>query len=161
MNEQDDVVTITDTSQPASANDVVVNDPDVAVIKADAADAKQLPERAIEHEDGSIELPLFVPVVLRWKSTDSGEVKEDPPIHSVTFRRITGKDVRVIMNAGTGDSFHDELTAACVRMQFPNKHKWRSIMDRMDGADTAACIRIAQHFLESGPRTPGPKSSRN
>ncbi len=153
----DDIVTLTDLDAPAPHAEA---DPDVAVIREGEDEGRKLPERAIQHEDGSVELPLFVPVVLRWRGTESGEVKTDLPVISVTLRRITGKDVRVVMNAGTGDSFHDELTAACVRAQFPSKHKWKQVMERMDGADAAACIRIAQYFLENGPQTRGPLPSR-
>ena len=128
---------------------------DVPVLKSEAADDKKLPERAIQHADGSIELPLFVPVALQWRAQAGGEVRTDPPVSTVTFRRLNGKQVRQIMSSGEGEKFMAELTAAAVCTQFPNKHKWWLILDRMDGADTAACMRIAQHFLESGPKTPG------
>ena len=161
----DTVATITDANAAAmtaaaDAPAVLGGDSDVVVIKAEAADGKKLPERAIEHEDGTIELPLFVPVVLRWKSTDSGTVTEEPAVTTVLFRRLTGKDVRVVMNAGAGDAFFNELTWASVRQQFPSKMMWLNTLDRMDGADSAGCIRIAQYFLENGPRTPGPIASR-
>ena len=139
---------------PALDATVVLHAGDVPVIREQLADDKKLPERAIEHDDGSIELPLFTPVVLRWKSTDSGDVKEDPPVTSVTFRRLTGKDVTTIMSSG-GDKFIGDLTSAAVRAQFPNRMKWANVFDRMDGADAAACIRIANLFLENGPKRPG------
>ena len=156
----DDVPTIIDlvpqdAAENAAAPVVLGDEADVVVIKPETEDAKKLPDRAIEHDDGSIELPLFVPVVLRWKSTEGGEIKTDPPVNSVTFRRLNGKDVRTVLSSGEGDKFFAELTAASVRAQFPMKHKWLNILDRMDGADSAACIRIAQHFLENGPKTPG------
>ena len=156
----DDVVTITDTAAEAAGAPVANDDPDVAVIQADAAaDDDGIPERAIRHEDGSIELPLFAPVVLRWRGTQSQAINEDPPVASVTFRRLTGKDVRTVMSAGASNAFFAKLTAASVRAQFPSEQKWLNVFERMDGSDAAACIRIAQSFLESGPKTPGPKSS--
>ncbi len=161
----DDIATITDGSAPApgdAAAPIVLggDDKDVAVIKADGVDPEKLPERAKQNDDGSVELPLFVPVVLRWQPMSGGEITTDPPITSITFRRLNGKDVRKVMNAGGGDKYFDALTAAAVQAQFPNAAKWTQVFDRMDGADSAACIKIAQYFLDNGPRTPGPNSSR-
>ncbi len=154
------IPTLTDIGS-VTQNDpnAVVTEADVPVLGSEKGDAGNLPERAIQHDDGSIELPLLQPVLLQWKKQDSGEINTET-YSSVTFRRLTGKDVRTILSAGSGDAFFAELTAASVRAQFPSKPRWLLVLDRMDGADAAACVRIAQSFLESGPKSGGSSSPR-
>jgi hypothetical protein len=141
-------------ANPALATDASTAEADGVAVIADEEDGdKKLPARAIKRDDGSIELPLHVPVVLKWKKGANGIVVEDPPIDRLVMRRLTGKDVRQVMSAAGSDNFFPLLTGMCVKADFP-QHKWTSIFDRMDGSDTAAAISIAQHFLEHGP-TPG------
>ena len=161
----DDVVTITQdnagdaapSAAPAAAPTIA--DPalaDVAVLTSDDEDEDNFPEQAIRNPDGSVTLPLNVPVALKWKAAGSDVVNEDPPITQLVMRRLTGKDVRTILGGGMGDTYLVKLTGACVRgMTEVKPARWPLIFDRMDGSDTQAAVLIAQDFLANGPKTPG------
>lgn len=164
----DDVVTITQdgaelaTSVAASAMAIAAAaaDPalaDVATLAPELPAAENpLPKQAVLNEDGSVTLPLYVPVTLRWKAASSDTVNSDPPIEQLTMRRLTGKDMRVIMSAGVGDQFLIKLTGACVAgMPEIKAGRWPLIFDRMDAADSQAATIVANYFLNNGPKTPG------
>ncbi|MBR0681909.1 hypothetical protein GXW74_15550 [Roseomonas eburnea] len=122
-------------------------DPDVVVIDEDD-DGKGLPKHAVRRRDGTIELPLSVPVTLRYRRGQDGPVREES-LDRLVLHRLTGADMRAI-SAASKDAQITVMIARCARI---NEAKFGAIFDKMDGADVGFAARVVEHFLSSGPRT--------
>ena len=149
------VVTIDlDGAAPAPAEPV---DPDVVVVAPAAEDEEDaLPKTAALQPDGSVILTLAYPVVMRWKPSNSDQVREERR-DTLRFYRLTGADMRVLMNAGKGNAVPTGLARSC-RMAVG---VFNALYDRMDGADSQAAAQVLNYFLSAGVPTPsGPPASR-
>lgn len=131
------------TAAPAAATPA---DPDVVTIEED--DGQGLPKHAETQADGSVRLPLRVPVTLRYRRGSGAEVREER-LDALHLHRLTGADMRAIA-AASKDS---QSAVAIARSARISEAKFGPMFDRMDGADIGFAARVLDHFLSSGPRT--------
>jgi hypothetical protein len=137
------VVEIDEEGAPAPA----AIDPDVVEIAEDS-DAAGLPKHAATQPDGSVRLPLRMPVKLRYRRGSSGETREEA-LDELHMHRLTGADMRAISAA----SKEAQAAVAIARSARISEAKFAAIYDRMDGADIGFAARVLEHFLGSGPKT--------
>lgn len=117
------------------------------VVDLDAEDdEKGLPKQAALQPDGSVILPLAVPVRLKFRK--SGEVREEVT-GELRLYRLTGADMRAILAA----SKEAVSVVALARATRIPEVKFGAIFDRMDMQDISAAGRVLEHFLGNGPRT--------
>lgn len=117
------------------------------VVDLDAKDDGQgLPPHAVTQPDGSVLLPLAVPVRLKFRK--GGEVREEVTAE-LRLHRLTGADMRAISAA----SKEMVSVVAIARSARISEAKFAAIFDRMDMADIGAAGRVLEHFLGNGPRT--------
>ncbi len=137
---EENVVVIGDLARPDTASDVVV--------LTDAETENALPKHAKLNDDGTVTLPLFVPVSLKYASAAGGVVKEDN-FTEFNMRRLTGGDMELIQGAGAGQAANVAiaLSAGIQRQMF------KVLSKKMDGADLQAAGAVVTYFLTNGPRT--------
>jgi hypothetical protein len=138
------VVELDEEGVPAAA---AVVDPDVVEIGEDDG-AQGLPKHAELRPDGSVHLPLKMPVTLRYRHGASGATREET-LAALHMHRLTGADMRAI-SAASKDAMAAVAIARSARMA---EAKFSAIYDRMDGADIGFAARVLEHFLGNGPTT--------
>jgi hypothetical protein len=114
----------------------------------DAAADNGLPARAMLQEDGSVDLPLLRPVVLKFRKTGSGDIREETFV-TLRLSRLTGADMNAISSV-TQESRASMSFARSARMA-PGKMKL--LYDQMDGADVMAVAAVIGFFLGNGATT--------
>jgi hypothetical protein len=128
------------------AHDQMV-DPNIPVLnEEDAEDENALPPRAIRNADGSITLPLLVPVMLKWRVGDAGVVREEH-YDELVMHRLNGAMLRAIQNS----SKDSVIVVGIAQMTRMSVARVNLLWDRMDGADCMAAGKVLNHFLENGP----------
>lgn len=143
------VVDLTEGEEDAPAAARVADEPGVAVI-ADEPEEEGLPKHAKPLEDGSVELPLFVPVTLRYRKPGAAEVREER-IERLVLRRLNGADMRAVTAASQAAA---QAVAIARSARIPET-KFNRIFDMMDAADANAAGMVVAHFLKNGPGTTG------
>lgn len=136
---QDDVV---DLDEAAAA--AVVDDGVVTIADGDEA----LPKGAKLLADGSVELTLEYPVVLRTREAKSGQIAEQV-YDKLVMHRLTGADMRAI-GAASDDTRALVAVGKSARIR---DSLVRHVFDRMDGADARAASEVVGYFLDSGRKT--------
>lgn len=139
------VVDIYEEGAPAAA---AAMDPDVVEIPDDDGGAQGMPKHAEMLPDGSVRLPLRMPVVLRFRQGATGATREET-LAALHMHRLTGTDMRAI-SAASKDAMAPVAIARSARM---SEAKFSAIYDRMDGADIGFAARVLEHFLGNGPTT--------
>ncbi len=143
------VVDLTEGEEETPAVARVADEPGVAVI-GDEAEEEGLPKHARPLEDGSIELPLFVPVTLRYRKPGASEVREER-IDRLVLRRLNGADMRAVAAASPAAA---QVVAIARSARIPEP-KFNKVFDMMDAADANAAGMVVAHFLKNGPATTG------
>ncbi|WP_431281661.1 hypothetical protein ACQW02_19945 [Humitalea sp. 24SJ18S-53] len=138
-----DVIVVGDDADTAS-----VDEAGVVILRDDGESEHPLPKRAIEHKDGSIELPLLHPVTLRFRTKSSATVREET-ISRLVLHRMLGPDMRAI-SAASGDS---QIVVVLARSARISEGKFGSIFDRMDAEDISDASQIVGRFLGNGRKT--------
>ena len=135
MSADDDVV----EEGPAeiAAEAVIVEDDDQAA----------LPKRARWLEDGSITLQLRFPVVMKLKSSATGQTREERT-GELVFKRLTG--AQLLEAQSSSGQFMRILLARSTGM---TEAKARGLLDRMDASDALAAMQVVGIFTGSGPTT--------
>lgn len=113
--------------------------------EGEADDTEGLPKHAVTLPDGRVRLPLLHPVTLRIKRGD--QVREER-FEAITFRRLTGADMRAISAAGKDGSIVTLQRSSDIAAL-----KFDRLFDRMDGADVFAATQVVGFFLKPGPKT--------
>lgn len=121
---------------------------ELPVINESGEEEDKLPPHAVLQDDGSVHLPLRHPVVLKYKSTGSGEVREEK-FAELVFHRLTGADMNAISN--TGEARRSSMAFARSARMAPAK--MNLLFDRMDGADVRAGSEVLSFFLGNGGTT--------
>ena len=137
--DRDDVVDLGAAETPAAADDGVVNV---------GEGAEKLPPNATLQANGSVELMLDYPVVLKTRDPKTGTVTEER-WEKFVMHRFTGSDMRAIQAASNETRGQVAIARSAKISDMLARHVW----DRMDGADIAAASEVAAYFLESGRRT--------
>lgn len=122
--------------------------PELPVISESGEEEDKLPPHAVLQQDGSVMLPLRHPVVLKYKSTASDEVREEK-FAELVFHRLTGADMNAISN--TGEARRASMAFARSARMAPAK--MNLLYDRMDGADVRAGSEVLSFFLGNGGTT--------
>ena len=142
-------------TEDAKAEDVVdLGEPAVSAAAADdgvvnvADGSERLPGNATLQANGSVELVLDYPVVLRTRDPKSGSITEER-WEKFVMHRFTGADMRAIQAASNETRGQVAIARSAKIADQLARHVW----DRMDGADIAAASEVAAYFLESGRRT--------
>lgn len=125
------------TAPAAATSDLVDLD------AAEGGDA--LPPQAKRQEDGSILFTLKHPVTIRYRK---GGAERSEEITKLTMRRLSGKDMRGVTQAGAGAAI--AAAAASAGWSGP---KFDLLFDLMDADDATAALEVAAHFISSGRRT--------
>lgn len=107
----------------------------------DEAKKAELPARAIRNDDGSVTLPFLRPVVLTIK-TQAG-VREET-VASLTFREMTGLDLRMIAQAPV--QMQTVMTMARATNTPPQR--MTPLFDRMLARDVAAAAAVISFLQE-------------
>ena len=139
----DIIVDLTEDGPAAGPADAA----DVVVVAEDGEDAP-LPKRARVQDDGSIILPLLYPVVLKYRSRGSDQVRAER-FAEFHFRRMTGADMRAIAAASAGAGAMVTLARST---RIPEV-KFSPIFDRMDAADIDDAFAVVARFLGTGRKT--------
>ena len=128
---------------------------DVVLLAPEAAEGDKLPAQAALQADGGVLLTLRFPVVLRFQSSATSQVREERH-DTLHMSRLTGGDMRAVMNAGGGNGITVGIAKSC-RMPLA---KFNAFYDRMDGADAMAAAAVLNYFLSDGTSAAGgPPSS--
>jgi len=147
-------VTVDLDEDAASEADAIIDEDSAASIDTDDADVidedlhphDRLPDKARMNGDGSVTLALNFPVTLRTRK--NGKVKERK-FDELVFHRLTGKDQRVIAEAGENNlipaSFSCSTRIARAVMF--------ALYDRMVDVDISNGGKVMNHFFASGRRT--------
>ena len=118
------------------------------VTLAETAAGETLPSHAVRNADGSVTLPLFYPVTLRFKKGTAGEIREEV-FEQLVLHRLTGADMRAITAAERGSM----TVVSIARSARLNEGKMNALFDRMDGADVSAAGQVVGFFLSGGRPT--------
>lgn len=145
VDETQDVIVLIDEAATGAAS---TSPSDVATLREDGEAEDSLPPRAIEHRDGSIELPLLHPVMLKYRTKSSDVVREER-VDGLVLHRLTGADMRAI-TAAAGDN---QPVVALARSARIMPAKFGLIYDRMDGEDVNDAGQILGRFLGTGRKT--------
>ncbi|GAB0119482.1 phage tail assembly protein [Acidisoma sp. 7E03] len=144
--DDEQVIDIPLTDDQADSQAKPKEEPGVVVLPATDDDAETLPKNAKELEDGSVVLTLRHPRTLKFRE-GAGPVREEH-YEQLTFRRLTGADMRIIMNASKNSS-----TIAIARSIGMRPLLFDRLHDMMDGSDVTACAQVISYFLDSGKPT--------
>lgn len=116
------------------------------LVDLDAAEGGDaLPPQAKRQEDGSILFTLKHPVTIRYRK---GGAERSEEIATLTMRRLHGKDMRGVTQAGASAAI--AAAAASAGWSGP---KFDLLFDLMDADDATAALEVAAHFISSGRRT--------
>jgi hypothetical protein len=105
----------------------------------------ELPPQAKRQDDGTILLTLRLPVTLRYRKGGQERTEE---ITTLLMRRLVGKDMRAVTQAGNGAAI--AAAAASAGWSGP---KFDILFDQMDADDATAALEVAAHFIRSGRKT--------
>ncbi|TAY75337.1 hypothetical protein [Rhizobium ruizarguesonis] len=121
---------------------------DKDVVDEDANPLDQLPEDVFRNTDGSVTLPLNVPVTLRIKK--GGEIRERK-FSELIFHRLNGADQRAIAAA----TKEHEVAVTFARSTHLNQATMNGLYDQMDLSDITRAGRVINFFVSNGPKTGG------
>lgn len=113
---------------------------------SEGEDVPRLPKQARTLPDGRVSLPLAKPVTLSFRR--GADVRAET-FDALTFRRLTGADMRAVMAAG-----NEAAIVAMQRSSDLSVVKFNAVFDRMDAADVSAASEVVG-FLVTGGRTTG------
>ncbi len=115
------------------------------LVDLDAAEGGEaLPPQAKRQDDGSVLFTLKVPVTIRYRK---GGVERSETVTTLTMRRLHGKEMRAVTQAGAGAAI--AAAAASAGWSGP---KFDILFDEMDADDATAALEVAAHFISSGRR---------
>lgn len=134
----DEIVELGEGAAPAAA---AAEDGIITVGDGDDA----LPRAARLLEDGSVELALAYPVVLKTREAKTGQVAEQT-FDKLVMHRLTGADMRAI-GAASDDTRALVAIGKSARIR---DSLVRHVFDRMDGSDARAAGDVVSYFLDSG-----------
>lgn len=120
----------------------------IAIIREDE-DEDALPAHAVQLDDGRVRLPLLHKAEVTYRKASKGEVHREV-YRELTFRRLTGADMRAIMSAGKGA---EPVIVAMARSAGIHMPIMQLLYDAMDGADVSAAAQVVSYFLGNGPTT--------
>jgi len=115
------------------------------LVDLDAAEAgEQLPPQAKRQADGSVLFTLRHPVEIQYRK---GGAERTETIETLTMRRLSGKDMRQVTQAGANAA----IAAAAISAGWQSL-KFDLLFDRMDADDATAVLEVAAGFISSGRR---------
>ncbi|PDT05700.1 hypothetical protein CO666_03600 [Rhizobium chutanense] len=121
---------------------------DKDVVDEDVNPLDQLPEDVVRNTNGSVTLPLYVPVTLRIRK--GGEIRERK-FSELIFHRLNGADQRAISAA----SKEHEVAVTFARSTRLNQATMNGLYDQMDLSDISRAGRVINFFVSNGPKTGG------
>lgn len=127
-----------------------IDEPVVAdnVPVVDEAEGAALPKNATLQDDGSVLVTFKRPVTLRFRSTQSGDVREEA-VAQLLLHRLTGAD----MNAISAASAEARASMSFARSARMPPAKMKLLYEKMDGADVMAIAAVIGFFLDNGATT--------
>jgi hypothetical protein len=118
---------------------------DPNLVDLDAAEGGDaLPPQAKRQADGTILFTLRSPVSIRYRK---GGTERSEEVTSLVMRRLSGKDMRAVTQAGGSAAI--AAAAASAGWSGP---KFDLLFDAMDADDATAALEVAAHFISSGRR---------
>ncbi|MFG1466826.1 hypothetical protein V5F77_28895 [Xanthobacter sp. DSM 24535] len=150
MSTETDLIIDLDEAKTAAggASDIVDLD-STPVVDEDADLGDALPKRAVMNPDGSITLPLRLPVAVRSRSQQGTERTEE--FKALTFHRLVGADLRAITSAATAS----QPVVMLARSARIREAVMNVAFDKMDAADIADATAVVAHFFDGGQKKRG------
>lgn len=115
------------------------------LVDLDIVEGDALPPQARRQDDGSVLFTLKHPVTIRYRKAG---VERSEEVSVLTMRRLSGKDMRGVTQAGAGAA----IAAAAASAGWTGP-KFDILFDLMDADDATAALEVAAHFISSGRRT--------
>lgn len=142
----DDLLVIDDENANEEMEDVVVEDEEEETVYADQSD-----HNIVDNPDGTRTLYLQYPITLKLKKRDANATIENKEFKSLTFRRCSATDLKVV------GSIEDEYEILFTLLERLVVGVPKPIIGRIDAIDLEGCQLTIEPFLSSAPKT-GKKS---
>jgi hypothetical protein len=125
----------------------IVDETGAAIVDEDADLQGSLPARAIRNGDGSITLPLLMPVTLTVRSAQRGTRSETYSV--LTLHPLVGADLRALQ-AASKESGAVVMLARSARIR---EGVMNVLFDKMSGRDITEASEVVESFFGSGRKT--------